>query len=233
LIGPEPERDILLLCKRSMDTSEAALATALRAAETASVALTTEAVMRFPQTALPALAHAAEPDPALPDAILTLRAEPRRIAVALPAVMQALAPAVDRTGSTLFASYRHAILPGHDAIRLFFGLRRLERLTLEGFHDYWLNRHAELGRRMIPPYTYHQLHADPAMTAEMAAIAGLSASSLDGIVEVHFPTIAAFVAQLSRPDVAEEALADERNFIDHARSIFWAYGASERLAGTA
>ena len=61
------------------------------------------------------------------------------------------------------------------------------------------------------------------MTAAMAAAAGLSPSTLDGVVEVHFPDIAAFVAQLSRSEVAEEALADERNFIDHARSIFWAY----------
>ncbi len=221
--GPDPERDILLLCKQRGDIDETVIVAALRAAEAACGALVTEAAMLLPSTALPTLAHVGEPDPALPDAILTLRAEPQAISVALPRVIDALAPAVDHARSTLLASYRHAILPGGDAIRLFFGLRRLERLTLAGFHNYWLNRHAELGRRMIPPYTYHQLHADPAMTAVMAAAAGLSPSTLDGVVEVHFPDIAAFVAQLSRPEVAEEALADERNFIDHARSIFWAY----------
>ncbi len=221
--GPDPERDILLLCKQRGSIDETMLVAALRTAQVECGGLATEAALLLPPTALPTLAHVGEPDPALPDAILTLRAAPEAIFAVLPAVMRALAPAVDRTRSSLLASHRHAILPGGEAIRLFFGLRRLERLTLAGFHDYWLNRHAELGRRLIPPYSYHQLHADGAMTAAMAMAAGLPPSTLDGVVEVHFPDIAAFVAQLSRPEIADEALADERNFIDHARSIFWAY----------
>jgi hypothetical protein len=104
-----------------------------------------------------------------------------------------------------------------------FALARLPRLTLDEFHDYWLNRHAALGRRLIPPYTYHQLHADPAASDGLASRTGLAASRFDGVVEVHFPDLQAFVRQLQRPEVAEEALADEKNFIDHSRSIFWAY----------
>lgn len=171
----------------------------------------------LPESALPALAHAAGLAPGLPEALATV--EPRQA----PALIAALAGVLDKRRSTLLAFRRHDVLPGRDAIRLHFALRRLARLTLEEFHDYWLNRHAQLGRRLIPPFSYHQLHADPAETANWAAQAGLAASDLDGVVEVHFPNVAALVSQLSRPEVASEALEDEKNFIDHARSEFWAY----------
>ena len=177
----------------------------------------------LPRDSLPALAHVAEASDTLPDAIVTLRRDPRDNLHSLSEVMAALAPLIDSSRSSVLVTQRHAILPGSDAIRLFFGLRRLERLTLAGFHDYWLNHHAELGRRLIPPYTYHQLHSDPVATAALARSLGVAAATFDGVVEVHFPDLDAFVRQLSRPEVAEEALADERNFIDHARSIFWAY----------
>lgn len=168
----------------------------------------------MPADTLPALAHVGSPDPALPDAILTLPE-----GCEIPAVEGY----ADVARSRVLVARRHAILPGGNAIRLVFALRRLPRLTLAAFHDYWLNRHADIGRRLIPPYTYHQLHADPACTATAAARTGLTAADYDGIVEVHFPDVEAFVRQLSRPEVAGEALADERNFIDHARSLFWAY----------
>ncbi|MEO0033869.1 MAG: hypothetical protein RIS94_3627, partial [Pseudomonadota bacterium] len=170
--------------------------------------------LALPDSALPALAHAAGRDPAVPDALVTVTS------------FGGVAPLValaDAARSTVAAGTRHAVLPGRDAIRLFFGLRRLPTLTREGFHDYWLNHHAEIGRRLIPPYTYHQIHADAAMTDGAAAATGLAASTYDGLVEVHFPDIDAFVRQLSRPEIAAEALEDEKNFIDHSRSQFWAF----------
>ncbi|MCW1382772.1 EthD domain-containing protein [Novosphingobium sp. KCTC 2891] len=170
--------------------------------------------LALPESALPALAHVAARDPEVPDALVRLPDG---------ADATALVALSDPTRGTAFAGARHAVLPGGDAIRLFFGLRRLPALSRAAFHDYWLNRHAEIGRRLIPPYTYHQLHADDAETLELAAASGLAASTYDGIVEVHFPDVDAFVHQLSRTDVAEEALEDEKNFIDHSRSRFWAF----------
>lgn len=55
---------------------------------------------------------------------------------------------------------------------------------------------------MIPPYSYHQLHADPACAQELAAAGGLPPSDLDGVVEFDFPDVEAFIRQLSKPDVA-------------------------------
>ncbi|HUD29748.1 MAG TPA: EthD domain-containing protein [Novosphingobium sp.] len=172
---------------------------------------------RLAPEALPALAHAGGMAADLPDALVTCGIEEAARIVA------SLGGEVDAQASTVLAFTRHAVLPGRDAVRLYFGLRRLDRLGLADFHDYWLNRHADFGRRLIPPYTYHQLHADPGETTRLARPTGLSASTLDGVVEVHFPDVDALVRQLSREDVAQGALEDERHFIDHARSQFWAY----------
>ena len=216
-------RDILILCTRRPGADDAAFEAGLRTAAALCSGMGTELAAIMPASTLPTLAHVSRPDEALPDVILTVRGDTQSISAALSDMVGALAPHIYSARSSLLVTRRHAILPGRDTIRLFFGLRRLERLTLAEFHDYWLNHHAELGRRLIPPYTYHQLHTDPVTTAAMAGTAGLPGSTLDGVVEVYFPDIDAFVAQLSRPEVADEALADERNFIDHARSIFWAY----------
>ena len=179
------------------------------------------AMRRLPDDALPALAHADGPDPSLPDFILSLGEAGE--AADVRQVLAPLLPLIDPARSTLAAFDRHVILEGRDRIRLFFGLRRLPTLTLDEFHDYWLHRHADYGRRMIPPYSYHQLHARPARAEALAAASGLAASTLDGGVEVDFPDIEARVRQRYRPDVAEEALADERRFIDHGRSMIWGY----------
>lgn len=170
----------------------------------------------LPADALPVLAHTDGLAPGLPQMLVTVHPDecPRLIGET---------SLIDIANSSVLVFNRHAILPGDDRIRLYFGLRRLQHLSLGQFQDYWLNHHAEIGRRLIPPYTYHQLHADPVASTDLAERTRLPASTLDGVVEVHFPDVDALSRQLSRPEVAEEALADERLFIDHDRSEFWAY----------
>lgn len=202
--------EIHLLLYRRPEQTAAAFAAAIRATLPAGATL----ALALPDDALPSLAHAAGRSPQVPDALVLL-AESTDAA--------GLLGASDASRARTLAAVRHSVLPGRDAIRLFFGLRRLPVLDRAAFHDYWLNRHAEIGRRLIPPYSYHQLHADTAATDAAALATSLPPIDLDGIVEVHFPDIDAFVRQLSRKEVAEEALADERNFIDHSRSFFWAF----------
>lgn len=199
----------LLLYRKPEQTAEA-FTGAMRAALPPGATL----ALALPDDALPSLAHAAARSAEVPDALVLL---PNGADTA------ALVSASDGSRACTVAALRHAILPGHDAIRLFFGLRRLPHLGRAAFHDYWLNRHAMIGRRLIPPYSYHQLHADEAATDAAAGATAIPPIDLDGIVEVHFPDIDAFVRQLSRKEVAEEALEDERNFIDHSRSFFWAF----------
>ncbi len=127
----------------------------------------------------------------------------------------------DPLRSTVLVTERHAIVPGGGPVVLSFMLRRLERLTPAQFYDYWLNTHADFGRRnILPPRTYAQLHADAAASARLTAAAGFARRDYMGIAECTFPTIADFQAQLQRVEVARDALEDERNFIDHNRSVF-------------
>jgi hypothetical protein len=213
-MGLEPQAETLLLLRLQPAAMDALrqqfLKTRVAGAQLATL---------LPASALPKLAHAAEVSPELPEAIVTLPTGPGD----LTATVAPLTQYADLSRSSILAVRRYAILPGQDSIRLVFALRRLKRLSAAEFYDYWLNHHADYGRRLIPPYTYHQLHTDPAATQRGAAAADLPASDYDGVVEVHFPDLAAFAAQLARPEVAEGALADERNFIDHERSVFWAY----------
>lgn len=175
-------------------------------------------MVRLPDDAIPALTRADGPDLALPDMIATLPND-----IPLAATLDTLRARIDKRHSRLAVVERHTVLEGRDTIRLFYGLRRLSHLTLAEFHDYWLNTHADYGRRMIPPYSYHQLHCQPDAADTLANETGLSASDLDGIVEVDFPSVEALIAQLTRPDVAHDAFEDEQRFIDHARSMIWAY----------
>ena len=181
-------------------------------------------VTLVPAEALAALPHVAESGHArAADAILTVVGNDRSVADAVKMIGKSLNEISDLPHSRVTGGQRHPILPGTAPIRLFFGLRRLERLSRAEFQDYWLNVHADFGRRLIPPYTYHQIHAEEYLTGELTRLSGVPSSPLDGIVEVHFPDIDALIRQLMRPDVASEALADERNFIDHARSAFHVY----------
>lgn len=225
--GPAATEAQLLLAARS-GTQVTDLAATLRenlAGLAAGTPLQTELATAVARDELADVPHLAASEGPAWDLIVTLRGDENTLADALPRFAAMLPPSIDRGRSAVAAGVRHSILPGTGPVRLFFGLRRLARLTQDAFHDYWLNVHADFGRRLIPPYTYHQVHVYAEASAAAAAASGLPDPGLDGIVEVHFPDVPAFVAQLSRPEVSVDALADERNFIDHARSVFHVYRA--------
>lgn len=112
------------------------------------------------------------------------------------------------------------ILEGDGPVAIFYALRRLLSLDRAGFQDYWLNHHADIGRSLIPPYSYYQCHTDAEFTSMLQSESGYDAWDVDGIVWVHFPDRDACNDQLAREDVAEIAIADELKFIDHNRSPF-------------
>ena len=216
-------REIHLFALRASGTSAADFAAAIRAAGRDLGARTVFSMAEVMGEFVHADATAGAPRPA--DAILTWSPAPSRPWRDDAAALQAAGvPALlDRGSSTLFAGERYDIVPGSGAVLISFALQRLDRLSREGFQSYWLDCHAEHGRRtLVPPNTYAQIHARPA-DAALEALSGALAVPLDtrdGIAECLFPDLAAFRTQMARAEVAVEALEDEKNFIDHARSTF-------------
>jgi len=46
--------------------------------------------------------------------------------------------------SAVIAGTEHVIIPGEQPLMIFFALRRLEALSSEDFHDYWLHDHSQV-----------------------------------------------------------------------------------------
>ena len=129
-----------------------------------------------------------------------------------------LSGVVDPARSAAIAGIEHDIVPGEMPILLVYALRRLPSLTHEGFSDYWLNHHADFGRRIQAGRGYRQLHGDLEASSELAAAAGVAIDDLDGIAEAAYPDLQVFLEVMSQPAVAAEAMEDEKTFIDHSRS---------------
>lgn len=224
-------REIQLLLKRADGIGEQAFDDALGAALQAlreQPALTrTELMMRMSTDALTELPHFAASEAAAlaPDAILAIAGPEPAFVTALAKTQGRLRAFIDREASAFVTGRRYEVLPGTNTLRLFFALSRYPHMTREEFQDYWLNHHANIARRLIPPLSYHQFHAstDTAWTARVAELSGLHDAGFDGLVDCHYPDVETFVQQLSRPEVTGEALEDERRFIDHSRAVFWLY----------
>lgn len=160
----------------------------------------------------------------LPAVIVSLQAPTTDILLAAASgLTKCLGDTFDKTQSLIIGTHRLEILPGSGSIRIHYGLHSLPNMSRTAFQDYWLNTHADIGRQLIPPYSYFQSHADDELTARLVEICGLKAATFDGIVTVHFPNMEACQAQLSRTDVGEIAIEDERRFIDHNHVEFGVY----------
>jgi hypothetical protein len=162
------------------------------------------------------------------DAILEIQLAAAEIAAAIEAIRGLagrLGHLIDPVRSAAIAGFEHVIMPGRGPVSLCFALRRLPRLTRQQYLDYWLNVHAEFGRHISPTHTYRQFHADDHSSRQTADAAGICIADYDGTAESFFPDVAGLRALLTRTDVAEGALEDERRFIDHARSVIGFYEA--------
>ena len=113
------------------------------------------------------------------------------------------------------------------AVKLTFCLHRLAHLTRAQFQDYWLNSHGPLVRNHATALgisRYVQTHA-----VETLFDAGLRGSRgapepYDGIAELWWDDEAAFDRSMRDPAAREAGkilVADEKTFIDLARSPLW------------
>ena len=156
------------------------------------------------------------------DAILELSAapdiSPQALAKPLGGIGGRIAALLDPARSGVLAGTEHIVMPGEAPVMLFCPLRRLDRLTREEFQRYWLDVHAEFGRR--PGTHYRQFHCEEPATAAAAAATGVAAGDFDGVALAYFDDTDRLRATLADPHIAREAYADEQRFIAHDRSLF-------------
>ena len=112
-------------------------------------------------------------------------------------------------------------------LKLTFCLRRLPRLSLAEFQDYWLNRHGPLVRRLQPALgmvRYVQVHRQSDALGDGARAVRSAPEPYDGIAELWWESEESFRAS-GRSKEGREAgrllLEDEAKFIDLARSPLW------------
>ena len=113
------------------------------------------------------------------------------------------------------------------SIKLTFCLHRLPHLTRERFQDYWFNSHGPLVRNHAAALgieRYVQSHAvETPFDAGMRG-ARQAPDPFDGIAELWWADEAAYERSMREPAARAAGkilLADEKTFIDLARSPIW------------
>lgn len=114
-------------------------------------------------------------------------------------------------------------------IRITFLLRRKPGMSIEDFHDYWLNRHAPLVASVMTELNilrYVQVHTldTPANEAMAKARGGKMEAPYDGVAELWWEseeTLTAGTATQSGQAAGAALLADEAKFIDLPQSPLW------------
>lgn len=112
-------------------------------------------------------------------------------------------------------------------IKLTFCLHRLPSLSAQAFHEYWLHTHAPLvaeRAEILRIRRYQQVHTVDAsgLHEAMRSRNGGAPEPFDGVAELWFDTLESMrVDGDEARQASAELLADERNFIDLARSPMW------------
>jgi uncharacterized protein (TIGR02118 family) len=112
-------------------------------------------------------------------------------------------------------------------IKLTYCLRRLPSLTREEFQRYWFETHGPLVRKhtkVLRIKRYVQMHTRDAGINDALQASRGAPEMYDGIAELWWESLADLEAAMSSPEgqvAGAELLADEKKFIDLARSPLW------------
>ena len=105
-------------------------------------------------------------------------------------------------------------------LKMIYCIRRIPSLSLEEFQAHWLEYHSQFGRRLKSLRRYVQYHAlanDPIREA-MAQAGASHVEAYDGLAVSWWDSLEAMQGEMKDATVAA-ALADEKHFIDHSRSV--------------
>lgn len=115
------------------------------------------------------------------------------------------------------------------SVKMVFCIRRQPHLTREQFSRYWRENHGALALGLVEALRvqrYVQLHTIDTPLNEMFGAPRDAQEPFDGVVELWFRDLADVEVMVRSPegrDAGRQLLADERTFIDLARThIFFA-----------
>jgi hypothetical protein len=137
-------------------------------------------------------------------------------------VLGTLLTVTDAGKSTALICDEYCITSGYGPIFVGMALRRLRGLDHAAFMETWFGRHASLGQS-VEGVRYRQDHVLAEETAQLMSKLGLQGASLDGLTLSYFNSRNEAVELLSKKEIRENAIADERTFIDHSKSQFGLY----------
>src|SRR5690606_3406695 len=135
---------------------------------------------------------------------------------------QRLNDVVDAAGSVALAGSEHVILPGSGPLLVLIANRRLRALSHADFLEYWLDYHGPFAREHTPPEAglrYRQFHTDEDATARLLRATGLGSGDFDGAAECYYANADAVRQLMGDTTTVDQATADEKKFVDHARCV--------------
>jgi uncharacterized protein (TIGR02118 family) len=109
-------------------------------------------------------------------------------------------------------------------VKLIFCVRRRPDISEPEFHRYWREVHGPLVTTVAAVLgirKYVQVHTLPGPVSQALAASRGAPEPYDGVAELWFDSAEALMASTASPEGAaagRELLADEKRFIDHARS---------------
>jgi hypothetical protein len=152
---------------------------------------------------------------------------PDELIDAVTALAPALRPPVDPARSAVVAGTVHTLDPGDGDLGLLFCMKAKGGMSLAEFHDYWLNEHAEQHAHRSG-LGYRQLHADPDLSAKIAAVVGFGETRYAGVAEAVLASTDGMGGRHGR--------GDRVNFVDEnsevgmvLRRFNWADGGSDGI----
>ena len=112
-------------------------------------------------------------------------------------------------------------------IKLTFAVRRRAEIDPTEFHRYWRDQHGPLVRSLQPALgirRYVQTHRTETPLNEMLRVSRGGLEPFDGVAELWWDDVDAFVAATSTPEGSAAGrilLEDETKFIDLEHSALW------------
>ena len=149
---------------------------------------------------------------------ITVRDRPvDEIVTDLPEVGEALTA----TGALVVAGPVHDLIAGPAVtLRVTFPVVRSDSFTTASFSDYWLCEHVKIPRSIPGFHSYSQLHADPALTQNVADCWGLTVAEWDGCALVGHVDFDEYERVMRDPIFTGRAVPDMATFVDQQRSSF-------------